>query len=426
MTLAIFLGTLLLCIFTGLPIAFSLLVTAVALMLHLHLFDPQIIALNLVNGVDSFPLMAVPFFLLAGELMNAGGISRRIVALASALVGHFRGGLGYVAIFAGVLMASMSGSAVADTAALGGLLLPMMVRSGYRPERAGGLVASAGIIAPIIPPSVAFVVFGVATNLSIGKLFLAGIAPGVLLSVALAVTWWVMTRNGDEALQEKVSGRERLRILGQSFWALMLPVIVIVGLRAGVFTPTEAAVVAAVYALLVSLFIYREISLGDLMPVFLAAARMTSVIMLLVASALVSAWLITIAQLPQQMVRLVEPFLDNRVLLLLVILAIVFAIGMVMDLTPIVLILGPILIPVVKAAGIDPIYFGVLFIICASIGLITPPVGTVLNVISGVGKIPIERAALGVLPFLGTHLLVLVLLVLFPGLVTYPLYNWFQ
>lgn len=270
MTLAIFLGTLLLCIFTGLPIAFSLLVTAVALMLHLHLFDPQIIALNLVNGVDSFPLMAVPFFLLAGELMNAGGISRRIVALASALVGHFRGGLGYVAIFAGVLMASMSGSAVADTAALGGLLLPMMVRSGYRPERAGGLVASAGIIAPIIPPSVAFVVFGVATNLSIGKLFLAGIAPGVLLSVALAVTWWVMTRNGDEALQEKVSGRERLRILGQSFWALMLPVIVIVGLRAGVFTPTEAAVVAAVYALLVSLFIYREISLGDLMPVFLA------------------------------------------------------------------------------------------------------------------------------------------------------------
>lgn len=426
MTLAIFLGTLLLCIFTGLPIAFSLLVTAVALMLHLHLFDPQIIALNLVNGVDSFPLMAVPFFLLAGELMNAGGISRRIVALASALVGHFRGGLGYVAIFAGVLMASMSGSAVADTAALGGLLLPMMVRSGYRPERAGGLVASAGIIAPIIPPSVAFVVFGVATNLSIGKLFLAGIAPGVLLSVALAVTWWVMTRNGDEALQEKVSGRERLRILGQSFWALMLPVIVIVGLRAGVFTPTEAAVVAAVYALLVSLFIYREISLGDLMPVFLAAARMTSVIMLLVASALVSAWLITIAQLPQQMVRLVEPFLDNRVLLLLVILAIVFAIGMVMDLTPIVLILGPILIPVVKAAGIDPIYFGVLFIICASIGLITPPVGTVLNVISGVGKIPIERAALGVLPFLGTHLLVLVLLVLFPSLVTYPLYNWFQ
>lgn len=426
MTLAIFLGTLLLCIFTGLPIAFSLLVTAVALMLHLHLFDPQIIALNLVNGVDSFPLMAVPFFLLAGELMNAGGISRRIVALASALVGHFPGGLGYVAIFAGVLMASMSGSAVADTAALGGLLLPMMVRSGYRPERAGGLVASAGIIAPIIPPSVAFVVFGVATNLSIGKLFLAGIAPGVLLSVALAVTWWVMTRNGDEALQEKVSGRERLRILGQSFWALMLPVIVIVGLRAGVFTPTEAAVVAAVYALLVSLFIYREISLGDLMPVFLAAARMTSVIMLLVASALVSAWLITIAQLPQQMVRLVEPFLDNRVLLLLVILAIVFAIGMVMDLTPIVLILGPILIPVVKAAGIDPIYFGVLFIICASIGLITPPVGTVLNVISGVGKIPIERAALGVLPFLGTHLLVLVLLVLFPGLVTYPLYNWFQ
>lgn len=273
MTLAIFLGTLLLCIFTGLPIAFSLLVTAVALMLHLHLFDPQIIALNLVNGVDSFPLMAVPFFLLAGELMNAGGISRRIVALASALVGHFRGGLGYVAIFAGVLMASMSGSAVADTAALGGLLLPMMVRSGYRPERAGGLVASAGIIAPIIPPSVAFVVFGVATNLSIGKLFLAGIAPGVLLSVALAVTWWVMTRNGDEALQEKVSGRERLRILGQSFWALMLPVIVIVGLRAGVFTPTEAAVVAAVYALLVSLFIYREISLGDLMPVFLAGRR---------------------------------------------------------------------------------------------------------------------------------------------------------
>ena len=420
MTIAVFLGSLLAAMALGIPIAFSLLLCGAALMWHLDMFDAQILAQNVINGADSFPLLAVPFFMLAGEVMNAGGLSRRIVNFALTLVGHIKGGLGYVAIVAAVMMAALSGSAVADAAALSALLLPMMVAAGHDKARSAGLLASASIIAPIIPPSIGFVIFGVAANVSISKLFMAGIAPGIMLAAALWATWWVVARKENVAVPARKSRAEVLAAFKDATFALVLPVIVVVGLKFGVFTPTEAAVVAAVYALLVSTLVYKELKLGQLYGLFLAASKTTAVIMFLVAAAMVSAWLITVAQLPAQVVTLLQPLLDSPRLLMFAIMVLVMVVGTAMDMTPTILILTPVLMPIVKAAGIDPVYFGVLFIINNAIGLITPPVGTVLNTVAGVGKVSMDDVTRGVLPFMVAQFGLMFLMVLFPQLVMWP------
>lgn len=420
MTVSIFLGALLVPMALGVPIAFALIISGVALMMYLGLFDAQIVAQNVLNGADSFPLMAVPFFLLAGEVMNTGGLSRRIVNLAMAMVGHIRGGLGFVAIFAACILSSLSGSAVADAAALGALLYPMMLKSGHDPARTGGLLASASIIGPIIPPSIGFILYGVVGGVSITKLFLAGIFPGLMIATALCVTWLIVARKEQFALPPRQSGAVRLKAFVDSIWALMLPVIIIVGLKFGVFTPTEAGVVAAVYSLFVAMVVYRELPPARLFGVFVSAAKITAVVMFLVACAAVSAWLVTVADVPGELASLVEPLMDNQTLLLLAIMALVVVVGTAMDMTPTILVMTPVLMPIIKQAGIDPVYFGVLFIINNSIGLITPPVGTVLNVICGVSKLNMEQLMKGVMPFLIAEIIVLLLLVLFPQLVMVP------
>ncbi|MCY8939128.1 TRAP transporter large permease [Peribacillus frigoritolerans] len=422
--IGVFVGSLLGAMGLGIPIAFALLVSSVVLMYFLGIFDSQIIAQNLISGADNFPLMAIPFFMLAGEAMNRGGLSRRIVEMAMNLVGHIKGGLGYVAIIASVLFASLSGSAVADTAALGAILIPMMVKSGYDVNRSSGLIASGGIIAPIIPPSIGFIIFGVASGVSITKLFMAGIVPGILLAVGLTVTWAVVARKDKVAVNPRASTKEILTSLRQGVWALFLPVIIIGGLKFGLFTPTEAAVVAAVYAIFVGLVIYREMKVKDLYEVFVHAGKMTSVVMFLVAAALVSSWLITVADLPGQVIGLLEPFMDHPFLLLIMINLLVIVVGTAMDMTPTILILTPVLMPLVVAAGIDPVYFGVLFILNNAIGLLTPPVGTVLNVMCGISKISMEDIMKGIWPFLLVEVIVLILLILFPSLVLVPL-EWF-
>ena len=421
MTVAVFLVSLLGAMALGVPIAYALLVCGVALMVHLGNFDAQILAQNLIEGANSFPLLAVPFFMLAGEIMNVGGLSRRIVNLALSLVGHQRGGLGYVVIVAAVLMAALSGSAVADTAALAALLLPMMVKAGHDRAKSGGLIASAGIIAPIIPPSIAFVIFGVAANVSITKLFLAGIVPGLLMGLAIAITWYFVAKRENVTPPPKASTAERLTALRQSTWALVLPAIVLVGLKMGVFTPTEAAVVAAVYALFIAVFVYRELKLTQLYGLFVSAAKTTAVVMFLVAAAMVSAWLITVANLPAQLIELLQPLLDKPMLLMFAIMVITMVVGTAMDMTPTILILTPVLMPLVKAAGIDPVYFGVLFIMNNAIGLVTPPVGTVLNVVAGVGRMKMDEVTRGVIPFMCAQFGLLFLLVLFPQIVLWPL-----
>jgi tripartite ATP-independent transporter DctM subunit len=424
MTISVFLFSLLGAMAIGMPIAFALLVCGVALMYHLNMMDAQIIAQNLISGADSFPLMAAPFFMLAGEIMNTGGLSKRIVNVALTLVGHVRGGLGYVVILASCILAALSGSAVADAAALSALLFPMMVKAGHDPAKSAGLIAAGGIIGPIIPPSIGFIIFGVAAGLSISKLFLAGIVPGILIGVGLAVAWWWEVRGETTATPPKATAAEVIHALVDGAWALALPGIIIFGLKFGIFTPTEAAVVCAVYALFVAMFIYKELKWGDLYHVFAAAAETTAVVMFLVAAALVSAWLITIAELPAQVASLLAPFMGDPMILMIAMMVLVVIVGTALDMTPTILILTPVLMPIVKQAGIDPIYFGVLFIINNSIGLITPPVGTVLNVVCGVAKIKMDDIIRGVWPFMIAQLIVLFLLVVFPILVTGPA-KWF-
>lgn len=421
MTLAVFVASLIAVMALGMPIAFALLFSGVALMLYMDIFDTQILAQNLINGADSFPMMAIPFFILAGELMNAGGISKRIITFAMALVGHIRGGLGYVAIIASVLFAGLSGSAVADTAALGAILIPMMVNAGYDRNRSTGLIAAGGIIAPVIPPSIPMIIFGVTSGVSISKLFMAGIVPGILIAIGLVIAWsWIVRRDKVQVFPRK-SVKEMLAATQKAFWALLLPAIIVLGLRGGVFTPTEAAVVAAFYALFVGLVIYRELKVQHLYEVLVSSAKMTSVVMFLAAAAMVSAWLITAANIPTVITDFLGPYMENKLLLLLLINVLVLLVGTAMDVTPTILILTPVLMPIIEKAGIDPVYFGVLFVLNNCIGLLTPPVGTVLNVACGVGKIGMEDIIKGIWPFLLVEILVLILLILFPSLVTVPL-----
>ncbi|MBV2181127.1 MAG: TRAP transporter large permease subunit [Castellaniella sp.] len=420
MILTTFLGALLGAMAIGIPIAFALLISGAALMWQLDMFDPQILAQNLINGANSFPLLAVPFFMLAGEIMTVGGLSRRIVDFALALVGHVKGGLGYVTIITACVMAALSGSAVADAAAMTALLLPMITAAGHDRRRSAGLIASAGIIAPVIPPSIGLIIFGVAANVSISKLFLAGIFPGLMMGAALWMTWAYVVRKEDVKPLPRKNRQDVLRAAREGIWALGMPVIIVVGLRFGVFTPTEAAVVAAVYALFVSTVIYREMTLRSLYQVFFNSAKVSAIIMLLVAAAMVSAWLITVAGLPDMVIDLLEPLIDQPFLLMLVTMALIVLVGTSMDMTPTILILTPVLMPAIKAAGIDPVYFGVMFIINTAIGLITPPVGTVLNTVAGVGRLSMDDTVRGAFPFLLAQLAILALLILFPDLVLVP------
>ncbi|MEJ8837909.1 TRAP transporter large permease [Ramlibacter sp. AN1133] len=404
----------------GMNMALALVLTGAGMAYVLGFWDTQLLAQNLVAGVDSFPLLAVPFFILAGELMNSGGISRRIIDMAQAWVGHIRGGLGFVAIGAAVLMASMSGSALADTAALATILLPMMKKEGYPLATSAGLLASGGIIAPIIPPSMPFVIYGVTTNTSISQLFLSGIVPGLIMGVGLLVAWKLLLRRIDLPAGEPLPMRERLRASAKAFWALLMPLIIIGGMKSGVFTPTEAAVVAAFYALVVSLFVHREMKWAEIGPVLVRAAKTTAIVMFLCAGAQVASYMITLADLPAVLSGWLGPLVNSPRLLMAVMMVVLVLIGTALDLTPTILIFGPVMLPIAVKAGIDPVYFGLMFVLNGAIGLITPPVGTVLNVVAGVGRLPLHQVIKGVNPFLAVYVAILALFVLFPQIVIAP------
>jgi len=374
----------------------------------------------MVGGVDSFPLLAVPFFILAGELMNSGGISRRIIDMAQAWVGHIRGGLGFVTIAAAVLMASMSGSALADTAALATILLPMMRREGYPMNTSAGLIASGGIIAPIIPPSMPFVIYGVTTNTSISALFLSGIVPGLIMGVGLIVAWKLVLRKITLPAGQPKPLRLRLKASLNAFWAMLMPIIIIGGMKSGKFTPTEAAVVAAFYALFISLFVHREMKMSEVGDVLIRAAKTTAIVMFLCAGAQVASYMITLADLPSVLIGWLGPLVESPRLLMIAMMLVLVLVGTALDLTPTILIFAPVMLPIAVKAGIDPVYFGLMFVLNGAIGLITPPVGTVLNVVAGVGRMPLHHVVKGVNPFLLTYILILSLFVAFPQIVIAP------
>ncbi|HHV7053928.1 TPA: TRAP transporter large permease, partial [Haemophilus influenzae] len=406
----------------GVPVALSMLLSASIMLYHLDMFDTQLITENFVMGTNNFPLMAIPFFMLTGEIMKHGGISERIINFATSMVGHIKGGLGYVAIISGLIFAGLSGSAVADTAALGAILIPMMISKKYDGARSTGLICAAGIISVVIPPSIPMIIYGITAGASITKLFMGGTVPGLLMVVGLWVTWKILYRNNDTSLERKQTGKERWVAFKKAFWPLLLPIIIIVGLRGGIFTPTEAGVVAAIYAGIVSIA-YKGLTFSKLKDVFIGTIKTTSMVMFVAASAMISAFAITVAQIPTELVQTIKGLTDSPTILMFIIMLFLLLVGCVMDLIPAVLIFVPVLLPVLRAYNIDIAYFGIMMVINLSIGLITPPVGTVLYVGSGISKLGIGALSKGIAPFLFVYAIIMMLIVFFPEIVIVPM-NW--
>ena len=420
--LLLFLCSLFLLLFLGVPVALSMLLSASIMLYHLDMFDTQLITENFVMGTNNFPLMAIPFFMLTGEIMKHGGISERIINFATSMVGHIKGGLGYVAIISGLIFAGLSGSAVADTAALGAILIPMMISKKYDGARSTGLICAAGIISVVIPPSIPMIIYGITAGASITKLFMGGTVPGLLMVVGLWVTWKILYRNNDTSLERKQTGKERWVAFKKAFWPLLLPIIIIVGLRGGIFTPTEAGVVAAIYAGIVSIA-YKGLTFSKLKDVFIGTIKTTSMVMFVAASAMISAFAITVAQIPTELVQTIKGLTDSPTILMFIIMLFLLLVGCVMDLIPAVLIFVPVLLPVLRAYNIDIAYFGIMMVINLSIGLITPPVGTVLYVGSGISKLGIGALSKGIPPFLFVYAIIMMLIVFFPEIVIVPM-NW--
>ncbi len=418
----LFLGSLFLLLFLGVPVALSMLLSASFMLFQLDMFDTQLITENFVMGTNNFPLMAIPFFMLTGEIMKHGGISERIINFAMSMVGHIKGGLGYVAIISGLIFAGLSGSAVADTAALGAILIPMMVVKKYDAARSTGLLCAAGIISVVIPPSIPMIVYGITAGASITKLFMGGTVPGLLMVAGLWFVWKFLYRNEKLTIEEKQTGKQRWCAFKQAFWPLLLPVIIIVGLRGGIFTPTEAGVVAAIYAAIVSI-LYKGLTWDTVQEIFINTIKTTSMVMFVAAAAMISAFAITVAQIPTELVDVIKGITDSPTVLMLILMVFFLLVGCVMDLIPAVLIFVPVLLPILRAYHIDPAYFGIMMIINLSIGLITPPVGTVLYVGSGISKLGIGQISKGILPFLLVYFAILFLMVFFPDVVIMPM-NW--
>ena len=423
--LAVFLVALFSLLMVGVPIAFGLLLVSAVLLLYIGNFTPQLLAQAVVFGANSFTLLAIPFFILAGEIMSAGTISKRIVTFVASLVGHVRGGLGYVVIIASTIFAGLSGSAVADAAALGAILIPMMIQMGYDRATSVALVCASAMIAPIIPPSVPLILYGVSGQASIGRLFMAGIVPGLIIALALMILWYIIAKRNNYPVGKRATIPEILTAFKDSIFALFMPFIIVGGIRFGIFTPTEAGCIAVVYALFISIVVYREMGLHDLKKVFIGTSKTTGQVLLVAAAAMSTAWVVTTAGVPQQVVFALQDLTSTPTILLIVIAVFLILLGMVMDSTPAILIFAPIFMPLIKAAGIDPVYFGIVMVLDLMIGLLTPPVGTVLFVGCGVGNVSLNALVHKLWPFILLEYGVLFLFILIPELVLIPM-KWFM
>ena len=425
MELATFLISLVVLLFTGLPIGVVLMLCCLLLMWVIDLGDISYqLSFQIVGGIDNYILMTVPFFILAGEIMKEGGISRQLIDFARIIVGRFRGGMGYVTVLACMLFAGLSGIAIADVSALGSMLVPMMVASGYDKARATGLVCSASLTAPIIPPSLAFIVLGVAAELSIGRLFVMGIVPGILLGLSIMVAWFLIVKHDGYDDVVKVKAKDALPIIIKALPAVMLPVIIIVGIRMGYFTPTEGGAIACVYAFVVATILNRQLKFKDMPDILFNAMKSTAVVMFIVGAACAIAWIISMADVPAELTSSMSSLTSHPMLLLIAINILLIGVGMVMDIVPIILIFSPVLFPLITAAGIDPYYFGLIMVLNLCIGLQTPPVGTVLFVGITISKLKMGQVVRGISPFLLAEVAFLVLCLIFPQIITGPA-AWF-
>lgn len=406
----------------GVPVAFGIALASLAAILYQG-YPMALFGQRLFTSVDSFPLMAIPLFMLAGSLMGHGGITRRIINLALALVGNIRGSLAHVVTTSGVIMGGVSGSGVADVAALGSVMIPEMKKRNYDAGFSAALIASSGSLALILPPSIAIIIYGVSNQASIGDLFLAAIAPGVVIGLAFAVYSYLFALKHGYPTEGRVSGAEKWKRLKEASWALMMPVIIIGGIRMGVFTPTEGGAVVAVYAFVVGLFVYREFSLADIPKICMEAAVATAVIAAIIAATSLFGWLLTNARLPQTIAAAIMGLTENKILLLLLINIMLLVVGMFLDSGPAILLMTPILGPVAAHLGVDPVQFGLVMVINLTIGLLTPPVGTALYLASSISGVPVMRLSRAMLPFIGIMLAVLALVTYVPGFTNWALSN---
>ncbi|MGZ2257455.1 TRAP transporter large permease [Roseobacter sp. A03A-229] len=402
----------------GLPVFFGLLAApGILLWLNGQERDITLLYRNLYNGMDSFPLMAIPFFMLAGELMNRGGITMRLVEFSQAMMGHFRGGLAHVNILSSMLFAGLSGSAVADTSALGSMLIPAMEKQGYKRRFAAAITAASSVIGPIIPPSGIMIIYAYVMGESVAALFLAGIVPGILVGVGLMLVVKFQADKYDfPVATKKHSWGERGQASLKAFFPLMTPVIILGGILAGVFTPTEAAAVAVAYALIIGLFVMRTLRLSDLPDVLNRAGITSAVVLLLVGAAMAFKTVVSLSHAPETMAEFVLSLTSNPLILLFLINLLLFVVGMFLDAGPAIIILGPILGPIFVSLGVDPIHFAIIMSVNLTVGLATPPMGLVLFVASSVSGERVETISKAILPFLAVEILVIFLITYIPAI----------
>lgn len=401
---------------TGMPISISLGLTVLTFLFTLTTVPIESVALKLFTGIEKFEIMAIPFFILAGNFLTHGGVARRMIDFATSMVGHLHGGIGLGAVVACALFAAVSGSSPATVVAIGSVVMPAMVAQGFPPRFGAGVVTTSGALGILIPPSIAMVIYAVSTNTSIGQLFMAGVVPGAVLATLLGLTTWYRAWKNDYPRLPKASLRERFQAFRRASWGLFLIVLVIGGIYSGLFTPTEAAAVSAVYAFIIAVYVYGDIKLRDVPRVLLASANMSAMILYIITNAVLFSFLMTHENIPQAMAQwMIDQGLGWIAFLLLVNILLLLA-GNVMEPSSIILILAPILFPVAVKLGIDPIHFGILMVVNMEIGLCHPPVGLNLYVASGIAKMGITELTIAVWPWLLTMLGFLVVVTYWPGL----------
>jgi C4-dicarboxylate transporter DctM subunit len=405
----------------GVPISFVLGIASMAAMYFVADYPMQVVVQRMFAGVDSFPLMAIPFFMLAGSLMEKGGITSRIIGFALSLVGGLKGALAHVVTIAGVIMGGISGSGVADTAAIGTIMVPEMSKRGYHLPFASALIAASGSIGLIIPPSIAMILYGVSSGSSIGDLFVAGFLPGVLIAAGFMLVSHLVAKRRGYPTEPPMNGKQRWVSFKESIWALLMPVIIIVGIRMGVFTPTEGGVVAAVYAILIGKFVYKELDWKDFPEILSSATANTAVISFLIATASLFGWLLASEQVPQQISDAILGISSNKYVILLLINLSLMVVGMFLDSGPAIILLVPVLVPVAHSLDVNLTQFGLLMVINLTIGLLTPPVGTALYVASNISKVSLARLSTAILPFIGVMLVVLMMITYIPQMTTWAI-----